>query len=66
MVDVANVFLSAEAYARLKAAKKEGESFSEVIIEHIPQEIDWNEFLGSCKEINAKKLYAEIKKERER
>ncbi|MBI5636125.1 hypothetical protein HY993_04150 [Candidatus Micrarchaeota archaeon] len=63
---MANVFLSTDAYARLKAAKKEGESFSDVIITFIPQEINWGEFLGSCKGIGAKKLYAQIKKERER
>lgn len=63
---MANVFLTPEAYARLKAAKKEGQSFSDVVFEKVPQQIDWNEFLGSCRGINAKKLFAEIKRERER
>lgn len=63
---MANVFLTAEAYARLKAAKNEGESFSDVVMEHIPQKINWSEVLGSCKGIDSKKLYKEIKKERDR
>ncbi len=66
MIALANVFLSAEAYARLKAAKENEESFSEVVLKYVPQEINWNEFLGSCKGLDAKKVFAEIKKERER
>ena len=59
-----NVFLSPEAYARLKAAKKGNQSFSDVVIERVPQEIEWKEFLGSAKGIDAKKVYGEIKRER--
>ncbi len=66
MIELANVFLSAEAYARLRAAKENEESFSEVVLKYVPQEINWNEFLGSCKGADAKKVFAEIKKERER
>lgn len=65
MVFVANVFLSDEAYARLKAAKKAKESFSEVIMQHVPQQINWDEVLGSCKGMDSKKIYAEIKRDRE-
>jgi predicted CopG family antitoxin len=61
---MANVFLSNEAYARLRAAKKPNQSFSDVVLERIPQEIDFSEFLGSCKGLDAKKAYAEIKKDR--
>lgn len=63
---MANVFLTDEAYARLKAAKKENESFSDVIMAHISQNIDWDKYIGSCKGMNAEKLSAEIKKERHR
>ncbi len=63
---MANVFVTPEAYARLKAAKKGDESFSQVILAHVPQIIDWDEFVGSCKGMDAKKLYAQIKRERER
>ena len=63
---MANIFLTDEAYARLKAAKKQGESFSEVIIEYVPQKIDWDKFVGSCKGIDAEKIKAEIRKDRER
>lgn len=63
---MANVFLSAEAYARLKAAKKEKESFSEVVMQHVPQQIDWEQVVGSCRGMDAKKAYAEIKRDRER
>ena len=61
---MANVFLTDEAYARLKAAKKGNESFSDVVIEHIPQQIDWNKYLGCCKGIDAEKLVEELKRER--
>ena len=61
-----NIFLSPEAYARLKAAKKGGESFSEVILEKIPQEVDLKEFLGSCRGMDADRMIAQIKKERDR
>lgn len=61
---MANVFLSPEAYARLKAAKKEGQSFSDVVLERVPQEIDWKEFLGSCKGIDADRINAQIREDR--
>jgi predicted CopG family antitoxin len=63
---MANVFLTAEAYARLKAAKNEGESFSDAVIRFIPQEIDWKTVLGSCRGINSGRLSMEIRRERER
>lgn len=61
---MANVFLTDEAYGRLKAAKKERESFSDVIVRTVPQEINMKEFLGCCKGEDAKKIKAEIRKER--
>ena len=61
-----NVFLTSEAYARLKAAKKGDESFSDVIVENLRQDIDINDFLGSCSEIDAEKLSAGIRRERNR
>ena len=62
---MANIFLTNEAYARLRAAKKEGESFSDVILENIHQKIDWDEVVGSCRGIDVKKLKAQIKRDRE-
>ena len=61
---MANVFLTDEAYARLKAAKKEGQSFSEVVIERVPQEIDWDKYLGIWKGVDAEKMVANIRKAR--
>lgn len=61
-----NVFLNDAAYARLKAVKREEQSFSDVVLEKIPQDIDWDDFVGAWKGIDAKKAYAEIKRERER
>lgn len=63
---MANVFLTPDAYARLKAAKKPGESFSDAVVRFVPQEIDWDEVVGSCKGLDAKKTFAEIKKDRMR
>ena len=63
---MANVFLSSEAYARLKALKKQKQSFSDVVMEYVPQEIDLKEFLGSCRGMDAKRVFAEIKRDRER
>ncbi len=63
---MANVFLTDEAYARLKAAKKKKQSFSDVVMEQVKTTIDLKEFFGSCKGINAEKLYETIKKERKR
>ncbi len=63
---MANVFLSGEAYARLRAAKRDGESFSDVVIREVKQDIDMNEFLGCCKGINADKLVKELQAERRR
>ena len=65
MIEVANVFLTAEAYARLKAVKNEGESFSDVVLENIHQKIDWDGVVGSCKGIDVKKLKAQVKRDRE-
>lgn len=61
---MANVFLTEEAYARLKAAKKEGQSFSDVVMERVQQEIDWDKYLGCCKGMDAEKLVAELRKDR--
>jgi len=61
---MANVFLSNEAYARLRAAKKPQQSFSDVVLERIPQDLDLSEFLGCCKGMDADKAYAEIKRGR--
>ena len=63
---MANVFLTPEAYAKLKAAKKPGESFSDVVIKLVPQTLDLDEFVGSCKGLDAKKLTKEIREERNR
>ena len=63
---MANVFLNDDAYARLKAAKKASESFSEVVLAHGPQTIDWDEVVGSCKGMDSKKIRSEIRQERER
>ena len=61
---MANVFLTDEAYARLKAAKKEGQSFSDVVIERVPQEIDWDKYLGCCKGMDSERLKAQIRRDR--
>ncbi len=63
---MANVFLSEEAYAKLKAVKEEKESFSEVVIRCTHQQIDWKKYLGSCKGIDTEKIIKEIKKGRSR
>ena len=63
---MANVFLTQDAYAKMKAAKLEGESFSDVVMREVKQNIDLDEYLGCCKELDAKKVYAQIKKERVR
>lgn len=63
---LANVFLSGEAYARLKAAKKAGESFSDVVMREVKQDLDLNEFLGCCKGMDVDAAIAKIKRERER
>lgn len=61
---MANVHLTDEAYARLKAAKKKDQSFSDVILEKIPQEIDWDRCIGSWKDVDVKKMMAEVKADR--
>lgn len=63
---MANVFLSNEAYARLRAAKKPQQSFSDVILERVPQDLDLSEFLGCCKGMDAEKLSREIRRDRDR
>jgi predicted CopG family antitoxin len=60
------VSLTSEAYARLKAVKQQGESFSDVVMQHVPQKIDLKDFLGSCKGMDADKLNVRIKSERRR
>ena len=61
---MANVFLTSEAYAKLKAAKTENESFSDVVLREIKQEVNLAEFLGSCKEMNAEGIVEQIKRDR--
>ncbi len=61
-----NVFLTPEAYAKLKAAKQEGESFSDVVVREVKQQIDLDKYFGALKGMDAEKLSAEIKKERDR
>lgn len=61
---MANVFLNDEAYAHLMAAKKVGESFSDVVLREVRQEIDLKEFVGCCKGEDAERIKAEIKRER--
>ncbi len=61
---MANVFLTDEAYARLKAAKKENESFSDVVMAHVSQHIDWDKYFGACKGMDIEKAIAHIKRDR--
>ncbi|OIO25297.1 hypothetical protein AUJ14_04740 [Candidatus Micrarchaeota archaeon CG1_02_55_22] len=63
---MANVFLSGEAYARLKAAKKGGESFSDVVMREVKQDLDLKEFFGSCKGMDAGKINKRIRTDRRR
>lgn len=63
---MANVFLNDEAYARLKAAKKETESFSKFVLREIPVQNRVSEFLGSWKGSDLKRIVSEIERERER
>ncbi|MBI5226366.1 antitoxin VapB family protein [Candidatus Micrarchaeota archaeon] len=63
---MANVYLTDEAYARLKAAKKEGQSFSDWVKENAKPHIDWDQFVGCCKDMDIDKAMAEMKKERRR
>lgn len=63
---MANIYLKDEAYARLKAAKKEGQSFSDVIMDEIPQKVDLDAFFGSCKGTDAKRILKELQDERRR
>jgi len=60
---MANIFLTDEAYAKFKALKKEGQSFSDYILE-LPQEIDWKRFVGAWKDVDTEKIKAHIKKDR--
>ena len=57
---MANVFLNDEAYAILKAAKKEKESFSDVVVREVAVQNRVKEFLGSCKGMDVKKMIREI------
>ena len=41
------VQLSEAAYDRLKAAKRKGESFSDVVLRAVPEKKDWRRFIGS-------------------
>ena len=61
---MANVFLNDVAYSRLKAAKKQGQSFSDLVIEIVPMKTKFSDMLGAFPDIDAKKISAEIRKER--
>ncbi len=63
---MANVFLNDDAYARLKAAKKENESFSDLVLREMPVQNRIKEFLGSWQGNDMKKIISEIERERER
>jgi len=63
---MANIYLTDEAYARLKAAKKDGQSFSAWVTQNVKPDVDWQQFVGSCKDLDIKKAMAELKKERRR
>ncbi|WP_119822051.1 antitoxin VapB family protein [Halalkaliarchaeum desulfuricum] len=59
------ISLDEEAYERLKAHKREGESFSEVV-KRIAGERSWKEVAGILSEEEAEKLEAAIEEGRER
>ena len=59
-----NVFLNNQAYARVRAAKKEGESVSDVVLRYVPQDLDVSEYFGSCKGLDADRANAKIRQER--
>ncbi len=59
-----NVFLTPDAYARLRAAKEEGESFSDVVVREVKQKIDLDKYIGSCAGMDVEKAIANIKKNR--
>ena len=64
MIELANVFLIDTAYAKLRAAKQDRESFSDVVMRYVPQDLNLKEFLGSCKGMDANKLNEKIRRER--
>jgi len=59
------ISLDEEAYERLKARKREGESFSEVV-KRIAGERSWKEVAGILTDNEAEKLEEIIEKGRER
>lgn len=63
---MANVFLTDEAYAKLKAAKEDSQSFSDWVMENAKPEINWDKYLGCCKDMDVDKALAELKRERRR
>ncbi len=62
---MANVFLTEEAYARLKAAKHQGDSFSDVVLREVKQNVDLAEYLGAWENTDANKLAEELRQERQ-
>ncbi len=59
-----NISLNDEAYARLKSVKKKDQSFSKLILEKIPQDINFDKFFGAWKDEDIEKLKAEVRKGR--
>ncbi|RBI60732.1 hypothetical protein DMJ13_17390 [halophilic archaeon] len=59
------ISLDEEAYERLKAHKREGESFSEVV-KRIAGERSWKEVAGALSDKEAEKLEGMIEEGRER
>ncbi len=59
-----NVFLTPDACARLRAAKGENESFSDVVIREVKQQVDLDKYLGACAGMDVEKAIARIKKDR--
>ncbi|MBI2444902.1 antitoxin VapB family protein [Candidatus Micrarchaeota archaeon] len=63
---MANIYVTDEAYARLKAAKSEDQSFSDWILENVRPQIDWDRHFGSCKGMDVKRIVKELQDERRR
>lgn len=62
-----NVFLNARAYARLKAAKPHGQSFSDYVLQNVkPAAVDLDAFFGCCKGMDAPAMIANIRRNRNR
>lgn len=64
LYSMANVYLTDEAYARLKAAKREDQSFSDWILENAKPRIDWGKYVGCCPDLDVDAAIAQIKKDR--